>query len=113
MEGIGDDKHGDDGGAKGVQLHKGDKVVHHGVGVCYVLHEGGCVQLQKYDEGFLPGLDVEVCHGVAGRGGVQLHNDDDEIQHEVNVCLGQAGGRGVQLYYDDEEVHMGWGCAMV
>ena len=56
---------------------------------------------------------MEVCHGVAGRGGVQLHNDDDEIQHEVNVCLGQAGGRGVQLYYDDEEVHMGWGCAMV
>ena len=84
-----------------------------GLGCAMFYKRGDVFQLQKDEEGFLQGVDVEVCHGVAGRGGVQLHNDDDEIQHEVNVCLGQAGGRGVQLYYDDEEVHMGWGCAMV
>jgi len=31
--GAGDDQHVDDGGDEGVLLHKGDMVVHHGVGV--------------------------------------------------------------------------------
>ena len=40
-------------------------------------------------------MEVEVCHGVASGGGVQLHKDDDEVQHWVEVCHCLAGGGGV------------------
>ena len=54
-------------------------------------------------------LGLEVCHGVAGGGGVQLHKDDEEVQQGVEVCHGLAGGKGVQLHKVDEEVNIGVG----
>ena len=54
-------------------------------------------------------MEVEVCHGVASGGGVQLHKDDDEVQHWVEVCHCLAGGGGVQLHKDVENDHDGVG----